>query len=166
MKRLGKILVENVSSDSDFMKLLAISKGKLNPKDVDFDMEDLYKVDKDYVYFWFDEEEDLLTKFFDYDEYEAKDILWMYYRPGDYEFLTELGVGPNNGAVCFRINKLAVDQTNCRQLLAVKSDGAFEWLHCGKIALSKGSHKMTMKGRGGLIIIRTLAFRGSKSDPL
>ena len=92
MKRLGKILVENVSSDSDFMKLLAISKGKLNPKDVDFDMEDLYKVDKDYVYFWFDEEEDLLTKFFDYDEYEAKDILWMYYRPGDYEFLDSYSI--------------------------------------------------------------------------
>jgi hypothetical protein len=87
-------------------------------------------------------------------------------KSGDYEFLTEIGVGANHGFVTFRINKVTVDQANCRKSLAGKSDGVFEWLHCGKISLSKGSHKITMKGRGGRIIIRTLAFRESKPNSL
>ena len=86
MKRLGKILVEQANEDSDFMKLLALSKGRLSDNEVEFDADYIYGVKDGYLLFWFDEEEDFLEKFGDFDEYEAKDILWMYYDPHNYEF--------------------------------------------------------------------------------
>lgn len=87
MRRLGKILVEQANEDSDFMKLLALSKGRLSDNEVEFDADYIYGVKDGYLLFWFDEEEEFLEKFGGYDEYEAKDIVWMYYRPQDYEFL-------------------------------------------------------------------------------
>ena len=86
MRRLGKILVEQANEDSDFMKLLALSKGRLSDNEVEFDADYIYGVKDGYLLFWFDEEEDFLEKFGDFEEYDAKDILWMYYDPHNYEF--------------------------------------------------------------------------------
>jgi len=84
-------------------------------------------------------------------------------KSDDYEFLTELGIGPNYGFVSFKIDKIAVGEENCRKSLAVKNNKAFEWVNCGKISLSKGLHKIKIKSREGRIIIRAIAFRESKS---
>jgi hypothetical protein len=84
-------------------------------------------------------------------------------KSGDYEFFTELGVGPNYGFVSFKIDEIAIDEANCRKSIAVKANRAFEWINCGKISLSKGLHKLRIKSRRGRIVIRTITFRESKS---
>jgi hypothetical protein len=84
-------------------------------------------------------------------------------KSGDYEFFSELGVAPNYGFVSFKIDEIAVNEADCRKSLAIKNNRAFEWINCGKISLSKGLHKIRIKGRRGRIIIRTITFRESKS---
>jgi len=37
LKRLGRILVEEVDSKSDFMKILDVNKKRVDPREVEFD---------------------------------------------------------------------------------------------------------------------------------
>lgn len=88
MKRLRNILVEVAEKDSDFMSILDVVKGRKNPSTVFFDDDWIDKIDKDYIYFHFDNEEDFFNTLYgdQYDEYEVVDIKWLYYRPYEYEY--------------------------------------------------------------------------------
>jgi len=82
--KLKNILVEVVDKNSDFMKIMDILKGRIDPKDVDFNEDWISKVDKDYIYFDFhdvDEFYDIMTPF---DDDERNDIEWLRGDPSRY----------------------------------------------------------------------------------
>ena len=88
MKRLGRILVEEVDSKSDFMKILDVNKKRVDPREVEFeDLKGFYEIDDKYLYFWFDDEEDFFNTLTDYTEEDITDIKWLSYRPYDYEWI-------------------------------------------------------------------------------
>jgi len=86
LKRLGRILVEEVDSKSDFMKILDVNKKRVDPREVEFeDLKGFYEIDDNYLYFWFDDEEDFFNTLTDYTEEDISDIKWLSYRPYDYD---------------------------------------------------------------------------------
>ena len=62
---LKKILVEQLSPESDFGKILAIKKGTVDKTDIEFSPEYVYDFDDKYMYFDFDGAENYLRYFLD-----------------------------------------------------------------------------------------------------
>jgi len=80
---LKKILVEQLSPESDFGKILAIKKGTVDKTDIEFSSEYINDFDDKYVYFDFDDAENYLKYFLDpeyaEDGYGIEDIdQWVY----------------------------------------------------------------------------------------
>lgn len=72
------MLVEMVEQDSDFMRILNIRKGNLDPNTVEFDDPYIDEVDKNYVYFEFNTYEDFFEYMTTYDNSDATDINLAY----------------------------------------------------------------------------------------
>ena len=80
---LKKILVEQLSPESDFGKILAIKKGTVDKTDIEFSSEYINDFDDRYMYFDFDGAENYLRYFLDpdyaEDGYGIEDIYqWVY----------------------------------------------------------------------------------------
>ena len=80
---LKKILVEQLSPESDFGKILAIKKGTVDRTDIEFSSEYINDFDDKYMYFDFDGADNYLKYFLDSDYaedgYGIEDIdQWVY----------------------------------------------------------------------------------------
>lgn len=86
---LKKILVEQLSPESDFGKILAIKKGTVDKTDIEFSPEYVYDFDDKYMYFDFDGAENYLRYFLDTeyaeDGYGIDDIdQWVFALNGGF----------------------------------------------------------------------------------
>jgi hypothetical protein len=86
---LKKILVEQLSPESDFGKILAIKKGTVDKTDIEFSPEYVYDFDDKYMYFDFDGAENYLRYFLDpdyaEDGYGVEDVdQWVYALNGGF----------------------------------------------------------------------------------
>ena len=85
--KLKNILVEVVDEDSDFMKIMGILKGRINPTDVSFSESWIDGIDKDYIYFEFKDTDEFYDIMTPYDEEDRNDVEWLRGNPmGYYEF--------------------------------------------------------------------------------
>lgn len=76
--KIKKMLVEMVEPNSDFMRILSIRKGNLDPNDVEFDDPYISSVDKNNIYFEFSRNIDFFEYMTPYDEEDTNDIIYAY----------------------------------------------------------------------------------------
>jgi hypothetical protein len=79
--------------------------------------------------------------------------------PGKYQLSAEIEFMRDHGIIIFKIDDTEIGQTDCGSIGFLSSKSQSKWIDYDIIFLSKGLHRITIKGHNNRNVIRNIAFR-------